>query len=48
MVGGEEHSRITWDEYYAGGAKLQESLNINSRLYVLQRCISPPLPLPRR
>lgn len=39
MVGGEEHSRITWDEYYAGRAKLQESLNINSGLYALQRCI---------
>jgi len=39
VVGGEEHSRISWDEYYAGRAKLQESLNINTGLYALHRCI---------
>ena len=39
MKGDEEVSRISWREYYAHRARLQETLNINVGLFSLQRCI---------
>jgi hypothetical protein len=34
-----EHERITWAEYKASRQQLQETVNINSGLFALKRCI---------
>mmetsp|Transcript_29822 Transcript_29822/g.65020 ORF Transcript_29822/g.65020 Transcript_29822/m.65020 type:complete len:904 (+) Transcript_29822:82-2793(+) len=39
MVGGEEQSRITWQEYYSHRQRIQETTNINKGLFALKRVI---------
>jgi len=39
MVGGEELSRVTWQEYYSHRQRVQETLNINMGLFSLKRVI---------
>lgn len=39
VIGGEEHSRISWREFYAHRHRLLETLNINKGLFALKRVI---------
>mmetsp|Transcript_23456 Transcript_23456/g.54684 ORF Transcript_23456/g.54684 Transcript_23456/m.54684 type:complete len:883 (+) Transcript_23456:121-2769(+) len=39
VVGGEEHSRVTWAEYYQHRQRVQETQNINRGLFSLKRVI---------
>jgi kinesin family protein 5 len=39
MIGGEEHSRISWQEYYSHRQRIQETSNINKGLFSLKRVI---------
>eukprot|EP00927_Polykrikos_kofoidii_P043828 TRINITY_DN37923_c0_g1_i1.p1 TRINITY_DN37923_c0_g1~~TRINITY_DN37923_c0_g1_i1.p1 ORF type:complete len:914 (+),score=171.20 TRINITY_DN37923_c0_g1_i1:70-2811(+) len=39
VVGGEEQSRLSWNEYYQHRQRIQETLNINKGLFSLKRVI---------
>jgi len=39
-VGNEEVARVTWEEYYHGRQRVNETNNINKGLLVLKRCIT--------
>eukprot|EP00929_Paragymnodinium_shiwhaense_P114000 TRINITY_DN82303_c0_g1_i1.p1 TRINITY_DN82303_c0_g1~~TRINITY_DN82303_c0_g1_i1.p1 ORF type:complete len:776 (-),score=211.93 TRINITY_DN82303_c0_g1_i1:245-2572(-) len=39
MVGNEEQSRVSWQEYYRGRERITETNNINTGLLALKRCV---------